>query len=70
MHRKTSEITKDVKVLLEHLEKKIAASLHEHPSREMLDRLSILAGFQDWESFKKEINEGEEEKEEKEKEKE
>ncbi len=60
MHRKTSEITKDVKVLLEHLEKKIVGSLHEHPSKEMLDRLSILAGFQDWESFKKEINEGEE----------
>ncbi len=60
MHRKTSEITKDVKVLLEHLEKKIVTSLHERPSKEMLDRLSILAGFQDWESFKKEINEGEE----------
>ncbi len=59
MHRKTSEIRQDVKVLLDHLERKIVSSLHEHPSREMLDRLSILAGFQDWESFKKEINEGE-----------
>lgn len=61
MHRKTSEIGKDVKALLDRLEKKIASSLHERPSKEMLDRLSILAGFQDWESFRKEINEGEDE---------
>lgn len=66
MHSKTSAkgngIGKDVKALLDHLEKKIITSLHERPSKEMLDRLSILAGFQDWESFKKEINEGEETK--------
>ena len=66
MHSKTSAkgngIRKDVKALLDHLEKKIITSLHERPSKEMLDRLSILAGFQDWESFKKEINEGEETK--------
>lgn len=60
MHRKTHETMHDVKALLDRLEKKLVSSLHEHPSKEMLDRLSILAGFQDWESFKKEIKEGEE----------
>ncbi len=63
MHRRTEEIRHDVRELLSHIERKIVSSLHERPSKEMLDRLSILAGFQDWESFKKEINEGDGEKE-------
>lgn len=61
MHRLKHETIHDVRALLDRLEKKLVSSLHERPSKEMLDRLSILAGFQDWESFKKEINEGEEE---------
>lgn len=50
------EIKKDVTLLLKHVEKKIVTTLHERPSKEALDRLAIFAGFQDWESFRKEIN--------------
>jgi hypothetical protein len=50
------EIKKDVKILLSHVEKKIVDTLHERPSKEALDKLAIFAGFQDWESFRKEIN--------------
>jgi len=50
------EIKKDIKILLSHVEKKIVGTLHERPSKEALDRLAIFAGFQDWESFRKEIN--------------
>lgn len=47
---------KDVKILLNHVEKKIIETLHERPSKDTLDRLAIFAGFQNWESFRKEIN--------------
>ena len=48
---------KDVKKLLGYVEDKLLKTLHEHPSKEALDRLAIFAGFQDWESFRKEISE-------------
>ena len=41
MHRRTEEIRHDVRELLSHIERKIVSSLHERPSKEMLDRLSL-----------------------------
>ncbi len=46
---------KDVKLLLTHVEQKLIKTIHEHPSKEALNRLAIFAGFQDWESFRREI---------------
>lgn len=51
---------RDVKALLVHVERKLVRTIHEKPSKEALDRLAIFAGFQDWESFRKELKEGEE----------
>lgn len=51
---------KDIKVLLQEVEKKLVKRIHERPSREALDRLALFVGFQDWDSFQKEIHEGEE----------
>ena len=48
---------KDIKSLLQHVEHKLLTTLHERPSKEALDRLAIFAGFQDWESFRREIAE-------------
>lgn len=52
---------RDIKVLLAHVEKKLLKKLNERPSEETLDKLALLAGFQDWESFRKEIHEKREE---------
>lgn len=52
---------KDIKLLLKHVEKALQKRLHEKPSKDTLNRLAIFAGFQDWESFRKEMHEGEEE---------
>lgn len=49
--------TEDVKYLLLKVEHKLIKTIHEKPSKEALDRLAIFAGFQDWESFQKEIHE-------------
>ena len=54
-------IKKDIKLLLAHIEKKLLKKLNERPSQETLDKLALLAGFQDWESFQKEIHEKREE---------
>ena len=52
---------KDIKLLLAHIEKKLLKKLNERPSQETLDKLALLARFQDWESFQKEIHEKREE---------
>ena len=52
---------KDIKLLLAHIEKKLLKKRNERPSQETLDKLALLAGFQDWESFQKEIHEKREE---------
>lgn len=49
---------KDVKKLLSAVEQKLVRRLHERPSRETLDHLALFVGFQDWESFQKELHEG------------
>ncbi len=41
-----------LKKLLEAVEKEVMRK----PSRKTLDRLSLLAGFQDWDSFQKTFN--------------
>lgn len=51
------EKKKDIKRLLLLVEKKLVRRIHEHPSKETLDHLALFAGFQDWESFQKEIHE-------------
>lgn len=51
---------KDIKLLLHHVEKKLVKKLHEKPSQEALDRLALFAGFEDWDSFRKEMHESEE----------
>ncbi|MCR5197182.1 MAG: hypothetical protein K6D55_00155 [Prevotella sp.] len=43
---------KKLKKLLEAVEKEVLRK----PSRKTLDRLSLLAGFQSWDSFTKEFN--------------
>jgi len=55
---------RDVKKLLLAVEQKLVKRMHEKPSKDTLDKLSIFAGYQDWDSFRKEIHEGEEEKKE------
>lgn len=42
--------------------KKVKNYLHgiEKPKKETLDKLSLFVGFQDWDSFKEEINGGQE----------
>lgn len=47
----------DIKSLLAKVEHKLVKSIHEKPSKEALDRLAIFAGFQDWDSFHKELHE-------------
>lgn len=48
---------KNIKLLMAHVEKKLYKRLHERPSRETLDRLALFAGFQDWDSFCREMHE-------------
>lgn len=43
---------RDIKILLGHIER----SLARRPSPETLDRLALLAGFQDWEQFRRELH--------------
>lgn|GEM_PF-2316415 len=50
---------KDIKCLLAEVESKLVKCIHERPSKEALDRLALFVGFQDWESFRKELHEGE-----------
>lgn len=50
---------KDIKCLLSEVESKLLKRIHERPSKEALDRLALFVGFQDWESFRKELHEGE-----------
>lgn len=45
----------DIKTLLGKVENKLA----KKPSKELLDKLAIFAGFQDWESFREEVKEKE-----------
>lgn len=51
----------DIKMLLSHVEQKLVKTIHERPSKEALDRLALFAGFQDWESFRRELHEGDDE---------
>ena len=51
-------VKRDIKLLLSKVEHKLNKTIHERPSREALDRLAVFAGFQDWESFRKELHEG------------
>ena len=53
MENKHFELTK----LLSAVEKEVL----KKPDRKTLDRLSLLAGFQDWESFQKALHGGHEE---------
>lgn len=46
-------------MLLSHVEQKLVKTIHERPSKEARDRLALFAGFQDWESFRRELHEGE-----------
>lgn len=48
---------KDIKTLLLQVEKKLVKRVHERPSKETLDHLALFVGFQDWESFQKELHE-------------
>lgn len=48
---------KDIKSLLLQVEKKLVKRMHERPSKETLDHLALFVGFQDWESFQKELHE-------------
>lgn len=50
---------KDIKCLLAEVESKLVKRIHERPSKDALDRLALFVGFQDWESFRKELHEGE-----------
>lgn len=47
---------RDIRLLLGHVERTLHKKLHESPSRETLDRLALFAGFQDWDSFRKEMH--------------
>ncbi len=47
----------ELKALLSKVEQKLVKSVHEKPSKEALDRLAIFAGFQDWDSFRKQLHE-------------
>ena len=51
---------RDIKVLLAKVERKLNHGLHERPSQETLNRLALFVGFQDWESFQRELHEGQE----------
>lgn len=48
---------RDIKALLHEVEKKLVKRIHERPSREALDHLALFVGFQDWDSFQKELHE-------------
>ncbi len=48
---------RDIKLLLTQVEKKLVRKLNERPSQETLNKLALFVGFQDWESFQKEIHE-------------
>lgn len=50
---------KDIKTLLSHVEQKLIKRMHEKPSKRTLDHLALFVGFQDWDSFQKELHEGE-----------
>lgn len=48
---------KDIKSLLMEVEKKLVKRMHERPSKETLDHLALFVGFQDWDSFQRELHE-------------
>ncbi len=48
---------KDIKSLLTQVEQKLVRRMHERPSKETLNHLALFVGFQDWESFQREIHE-------------
>lgn len=48
---------KDIKTLLQQVEQKLVKRMHERPSKETLDHLALFVGFQDWDSFQKELHE-------------
>lgn len=48
---------KDIKSLLQQVEQKLLKRMHERPSKETLNHLALFVGFQDWESFQKELHE-------------
>ena len=49
---------KDVRTLLTQVEGKLLKKMHEKPSQETLDRLALFVGFQDWQSFQRELHQG------------
>lgn len=49
---------KDIKALLNEVEKKLVKRVHERPSQDALDRLALFAGFQNWRTFQRELHEG------------
>ena len=55
--KKVKVNAEEIKSLLLKVEQKLVKTVHERPSKEALDRLAIFAGFQDWESFRKEFHE-------------
>lgn len=48
---------KDIKSLLQRVETRLIKRMHERPSKETLDNLAVFIGFQDWDSFQKELHE-------------
>ena len=48
---------KDIKTLLSQVETKLMKRMHERPSKETLDHLALFVGFQDWESFQRQLHE-------------
>ena len=48
---------KDIKSLLQRVETRLVKRVHERPSKETLDHLAMFIGFQDWDSFQKELHE-------------
>lgn len=51
------DMKKDIKRLLTVVEHRLIKRINERPSKETLDHLALFAGFQDWESFRKEMHE-------------
>lgn len=50
---------RDLRVLLGHIERRLT----RRPSAETLDRLALLAGFQSWEAFQRELHDDDEKSE-------
>jgi len=48
---------RDIKVLLAQVERKLVRRMHERPSAETLNHLALFVGFQDWDSFQRELHE-------------